>query len=256
MAFNPHLEIGHEISNDDVSRIFACGNMGGMRRSLSTNTLVLISDYTKGLYHDKWIAGILHYTGMGQVGDQSIDFSQNKTLANSKTNGVNVHLFEVMEAGRYTYCGVVQLVSAPYQDVQPDSNNMPRKVWMFPIRPTPDNDVKKPELFTFQDIEEYNLRGKVAELQYAQQLAVQKKPKKSASTVQTSVVAAPLVAPPVIEKPSIPADLVGKNIKHTVYGVGTVTSIHGDYIVVSFPQIGEKKLSYNFCVENSLIKIL
>lgn len=256
MVFNPHLEIGQEISNDDVSRIFACGNMGGMRRSLSTNTLVLISDYTKGLYHDKWIAGILHYTGMGQAGDQDIDFSQNRTLANSKTNGVNVHLFEVMEPGRYTYCGIVQLVGTPYRDIQPDSHNMPRKVWMFPIRPTPDNDVKKPELFTFQDIEEYNLRGKTAELQYAQQLAVQKRPKRSAPTVQPAVVTAPLVAPPIIKKPSIPADLVGKNIKHTVYGVGAVTSIDDDYIVVSFPQIGEKRLGYNFCVENALIKIL
>lgn len=40
--------------------------MGGMRRSKTTNTLVIVSDYTKGIYHDKWIGGVLHYTGMGK----------------------------------------------------------------------------------------------------------------------------------------------------------------------------------------------
>ena len=62
--FNPHLEIGQCINNEDIRRIFKCGNMGGMRRSHTTGTLVIVSDYTKGLYHDKWIGGVLHYTGM------------------------------------------------------------------------------------------------------------------------------------------------------------------------------------------------
>ncbi len=39
--------------------------MGGMRHSKTTNTLVIVSDYAKGIYHDKWIGGALHYTGMG-----------------------------------------------------------------------------------------------------------------------------------------------------------------------------------------------
>lgn len=85
-----------------------------------TNTLVLISDYTKGLYHDKWIDDILHYTGMGKIGNQDIDWAQNATLANSKHNGVDVHLFEVMDSGKYIYCGRVELVSAPYIDIQID----------------------------------------------------------------------------------------------------------------------------------------
>lgn len=29
-----------------------------MRRSKTTNTLVIVSDYTKGIYHDKWIGGV------------------------------------------------------------------------------------------------------------------------------------------------------------------------------------------------------
>ena len=70
---------------------FKCGNMGGMRRSKATNSLEIISDHTKGLYEDKWFGDILHYTGMGKKGDQDLYFRQNKTLAQSDTNGVEVH---------------------------------------------------------------------------------------------------------------------------------------------------------------------
>ena len=51
--FNSGLKIGQIIKNADIVGIFKCGNMGGMRRSRTTNTLVIVSDYTKGLYHDK-----------------------------------------------------------------------------------------------------------------------------------------------------------------------------------------------------------
>lgn len=76
--FNPHLEIGQCINNEDIRRIFKCGNMGGMRRSHTTGTLVIVSDYTKGLYHDKWIGGVLHYTGMGKTGDQDLLYIVNR----------------------------------------------------------------------------------------------------------------------------------------------------------------------------------
>ncbi len=62
MKFNPGLEIGQILKNDDIVNIFKCGNMGGMRRSKATNTLVIVSDYTKGLYHDKWMICTL-FTG-------------------------------------------------------------------------------------------------------------------------------------------------------------------------------------------------
>ena len=110
MAFNPGLKIGQILKNADVVDTFKCGNMGGMRRSKATNTLVIVSDYTKGIYHDKWIGGVLHYTGMGKNGDQDINWSQNATLAASGYNGVDVHLFEVMDAGEYVYCGRMEFL--------------------------------------------------------------------------------------------------------------------------------------------------
>lgn len=45
--FNPELSIGQELKNSDIVEIFKCGNMGGMRRSKKTNTLVLISTILK-----------------------------------------------------------------------------------------------------------------------------------------------------------------------------------------------------------------
>ena len=57
MRFKPPFGIGAVISNGQLSDTFRVGNMGGMRRSKRTNTLVLISDNTKGLYNDKWHDG-------------------------------------------------------------------------------------------------------------------------------------------------------------------------------------------------------
>lgn len=34
--------------------------MGGMRRSKTTGTLVILSDHTKGLYDDKWYGDEFH----------------------------------------------------------------------------------------------------------------------------------------------------------------------------------------------------
>ena len=62
----------------------------------------------------------MHYTGMGKNGDQDIHWAQNDTLANCNTNGVDVHLF----------------------------------------RPVPENDVKKPSMFVFKDMEDYQKNGK------------------------------------------------------------------------------------------------
>lgn len=102
-----------------------------MRRSHATNTLVLISDKT-GLYDDRSEGDILHYTGMVQVGDQTLT-SQNKTLAESRENGVSVHFFEVLKPKEYTYIGKVTFAADPYISRQRDRNGHMRNVWIFPL---------------------------------------------------------------------------------------------------------------------------
>ena len=72
---------GDVLTNEDIKRYFVVGNSGGMRRNIRGNLLVLISDPFKGMYQDRWNGDILHYTGMGPIGNQSLNYSQNRTLA-------------------------------------------------------------------------------------------------------------------------------------------------------------------------------
>lgn len=141
MSFEHGLHPGNVIDNTQLTDIFKCSPQGGMRRSLQTNTLVLVSDHVKGIYEDRWVGDTLHYTGMGLEGDQRIDATQNKTLAESSANGVGVFLFEVFETGKYVFKGEIQLAGNPYMEDQPDRNNVTRKVWVFPLKLVDDHDV-------------------------------------------------------------------------------------------------------------------
>ena len=250
MSFNPGLAIGQILKNSDLVEKFKVGNMGGMRRSKNTNTLVIVSDYTKGLYNDKWIGGVLHYTGMGKNGDQDINFAQNATLAASGYNGVDVHLFEVIDEGEYIYCGRIELVDKPYTDIQPGEDGVPRKVWMFPIRPVPDNDVKKPPMFVFKDMEDFQARGKDVDAQYTKLRASKKKVNKS--TYVPPVISKPEPKPPVV----IPSDIVGKQVKHKAFGPGVIRAIDGTSIIIDFDKVGEKKLGYCFCIEKKMLEFV
>jgi 5-methylcytosine-specific restriction protein A len=133
------LTIGNTYSNDELCAFFKCAPQGGMRRSHATNSLLLISNQTqpndRNPYQDGWKDNILYYTGMGLKGDQDINFAQNRTLAESDSNGVEVHLFEVYIAKQYTYQGKVKLVGRPFQSSQTDLDGTIRNVWVFPIAP-------------------------------------------------------------------------------------------------------------------------
>lgn len=226
--------------------------MGGMRRSKTTNTLVIVSDYTKGIYHDKWIGGVLHYTGMGKSGDQDMNWAQNAILAECGHNGIDVHLFEVIDAGEYIYCGKIELVNKPYTEIQPGEDGNDRSVWMFPIRPVPDNDVKKPQMFVFKDMNDYKTRGKNVDAEYAKMIVDKKKNKGKAPIVVSLVVPKPDSNPPVI----ISADIVGKAVKHKSFGKGVVTAIVGTTIAVEFEKVGLKKMGYEFCMNNKLLAFI
>lgn len=125
---------GTNLNNEQLTASFLCSSQGGMRRSNRTNTLVIVSNHVASIYDDRWVDDVLHYTGMGQVGHQSLEFNQNRTLNESRTNGVAVHLFEVFTAKTYTYIGEVLLAYEPYQERQPDVEGQDRFVWVFPLR--------------------------------------------------------------------------------------------------------------------------
>jgi len=133
-VFNPGLEKNQIIDNKRLCSIFKCSPQGGMRRSHRTNALVIISNHTKAIYPDRWINRVLHYVGMGLIGNQDINHAQNLTLVRSQTNGVKVYLFEVFTLGKYTYRGEIKLVDKPYQKAVPDIEGNNRVVWIFQLR--------------------------------------------------------------------------------------------------------------------------
>lgn len=151
----------------------------------------------------------------------------------------------------YIYCGRIELVDKPYTETQPGEDGVPRKVWMFPIRPVPDNDVKKPDMFVFKDIEDFKARGKDVDEQYMKIVTTNKKTGRKSMYVPP-VITKPEPKPPVV----IPADIVGKQVKHKAFGTGTIASIEGTSIAVDFGKVGLKKMGYEFCIEKKMLEFI
>lgn len=128
------LAQGTILSNEKLCELFLCSPQGGMRKSNRTNTLVLITNHINSIYNDIWKDDILYYTGMGQLGDQSLESAQNKTLANIEKNSVKVHYFEVFKKNEYTYIGEMLKASEPYTARQLDAEKQWRQVYIFPLR--------------------------------------------------------------------------------------------------------------------------
>ena len=127
--------IGNIYSNNEIASAFKCSIMGGMRRSITTNSLVLIANHINLLYDDQWTEdGILNYTGMGAIGDQSISFGQNKTLSTAKQNHIKVYLFESYKKNEYYFCGEVELCGKIFTAKELDDRGFLRNVLKFPLR--------------------------------------------------------------------------------------------------------------------------
>ena len=122
---------------------------------------------------------------------------------------------------------------------------------MFPIRPVPDNDVKKPQMFVFKDMEDYKSRGKNIDLEYAKMVADKKK-NKGKVPVTTSAITKKEPKLTVV----IPNDIIEKKVKHKNFGTGIITAIEENIIVVKFDKVGVKKMGYEFCINNKLIEFI
>jgi 5-methylcytosine-specific restriction protein A len=133
------LVSGRIYTHDEIIQTFVVASSGGMRRSHANNALVLLSrhhvDPEQNPYEDRWEAdGLFHYTGEGQVGDQSLDYRQNKTLNESDQNGISIYLFESSRDNEYVYRGEVMLAKPPYPEQAPDRDGKLRRVYKFPLR--------------------------------------------------------------------------------------------------------------------------
>ena len=163
-------------------------------------------------------------------GLEALYIIQNETLANCMSNGVDVHLFEVMDAGQYTYCGRIELVGNPYTETQPGEDGKERLVWMFPIRPVPENDVRKPITFVFRDMADYLARGKNVDAEYNKSIAIKsrKRPNKATKRI----------------------------IHHKTFGEGVVIEIKDGFIIANFSEAGRKQLNYQVCLDKGLIELM
>lgn len=136
-----NINKGDILSNREICNEARCANMGGMRYSTTTRSLIL-SMKEDGIYKNKMGAnGIWYYVGMGQKGDQYFDWRQNSRLRDflmnkENTDVIEVHLFKKEKAG-YIYLDEVvkdSSIKSPYFDYQIDVNGNRRRVCIFPIR--------------------------------------------------------------------------------------------------------------------------
>ena len=126
---------------------------------------------------------------------------------------------------------------------------------MFPIRPVPENNVKKPEMFVFKDMDDYKARGKNVDAEYVTLLVKKKKVRKKQlpNCRRRFYGCACFTKAQSLFKQSI---LGKKRVKHKSYGEGIITGISNAIITVSFDDVGEKKLGYEVCIKNKLIEII
>ena len=138
MVFQPDIRPGTELNSKELNDIFRGQQQGGMRYSKATNSLVLVTDRKKlsgtSIYGDEWIDDVLHYRGIGQRGDQSLEFAGNAKLMHAQSDDTGLFLVERTKHARYRYLGRVELTGDPYRRNEPDADDRMRLVWVFPLR--------------------------------------------------------------------------------------------------------------------------
>ena len=134
--FYPPFAIDSSVSNREIMDAFQCKNIGGIRYSTVTQTIVLILNHNFPIYDNSSNVseGEYYFAGEGQEGDQKMDRG-NLRLNNARADGIEIHLFEsYADEPGYRYRGVVEVVGAPNQERQPDINGNDRNVFVFKLK--------------------------------------------------------------------------------------------------------------------------
>lgn len=123
---------GDILTNEQLNDIFGVSNMGGIRISKLTGTILLVSSADNALYEDRDQDGLFSYTGEGQKGDQEL-VRGNKAVYDSPSRGTPLLLFFKRQTNEYEFQGEVRLAAAPVQEQQPDVDGQLRTVLVFPL---------------------------------------------------------------------------------------------------------------------------
>ncbi len=213
MLFNLKLKNGQVVTASQLAELFHVKTLKNSRFIKEINTLVLISDYTKGDYPNKWIGDTLHLTGTHKITD-----STSSKLADSRTNGVNIHLFQVMNPGEYTYSGPVKLVSDPYTEMGPDNH----LVWVFPLQPNQVDQVTKPNGLVFSNMEDFKNRGDQSIRHFVRRRD----------------------------------NYIGYRVRHVEHGLGTVNSFDGTIIKITFDNHQTKTYNFNKSIQGGYLNFV
>lgn len=204
-----HLKTNEVVTPSQLADLFQVKTLKQSRFIKETNTLVLISDYTKGDRPNKWIGDTLHLTG-----NHKITGSTYSKLADSRTNGVAIHLFQVMNPDEYIYCGLTKLAADPYTENGPEG-----LVWVFPVRPNQVGEVKKPAGLEFADMEDFKNRGEQSILYFVRRRD----------------------------------NYIGYRVRHIEHGLGTVNSFDGTLITVTFDNHQTKSYNFNKSIQGGYL---
>lgn len=195
------FETGKVVNQSQLADLFGVKTLRNTRFIKERNALVIITDYTRGMHLDKWIGDTLHYSS-----GSKITGATNSKLADSRTNGIQMYLFQVMTPGEYTYSGSAKLVADPYTETQPDGTLN----WVFPIKSDLGDQVERPHALIFADMEDYKTRGDETIRHFIRRRD----------------------------------NYIGYRVRHTAHGLGTVGDFNGSVLTVNFDNRQTK--TYNF----------
>lgn len=137
------IEVGETLLRKELHDRWGGGRFGGMEPAVKAESVFLFTNPGAGgafgYKYDGWHPdGTFHYTGDGQVGDQSLRFGGNRAIMDAPARGRAIRMFR--SAGRETtYVGVFQLADpAYYRADAPDRDGLTRSVLVFRLIPSAD----------------------------------------------------------------------------------------------------------------------
>ena len=213
MLFHSHLTQNQVFSHSCLANLFEVKSLKNSRYIKELRTLVLIADYTKEKEPDHWISDVLHLTGTQKIGGATYS-----KLADSRVNGVNIHLFQVMTPGEYVYSGRFQLATDPYTQIKPNN----QLVWVYPIQPDHDEYVKKPDGLVFENEEDFKNRGEQAIRHFVRHRD----------------------------------HYIGYQVRHVEHGLGVVNAFDGKLITVTFGNNDTRDYNFKIAFQGGYLKFV
>lgn len=134
------IAVGETLLRKELHDRWGGGRYGGMEPAVKADSVFLFSNPSAGeafgYKYDGWHAdGTLHYTGDGQVGDQSLRTGGNKSLMDAEVLGRTIRVFR-SEGRKTTYLGAFELTDPPYYRADAlDREGEVRSVLVFRLSP-------------------------------------------------------------------------------------------------------------------------